>query len=55
MIAYGITAYAEWATRLSVFSVFLAFSVSFVVGVVFGLYPAVKAARLNPIDAVRYE
>ena len=55
VIAYGITAYAEWATRLSVFSVFLAFSVSFVVGVVFGLYPAVKAARLNPIDAVRYE
>jgi putative ABC transport system permease protein len=55
VVSWGITAYAGWSTYVSVLAVLLAFFVSMVVGVGFGLYPAIKAARLEPVDAVRYE
>jgi putative ABC transport system permease protein len=55
IVSIAISAYAGWATHISVTAVLLGFVVSFLVGLVFGLYPAMKAAQLQPVDAMRYE
>ena len=54
-IAKIVAVYAGWPTVVTLGSVFLSTGVSIAVGLASGIYPAVRAADLDPIDALRYE
>lgn len=55
LISLAISNFTDIATSIALSSVFLAFGVSAGIGIVFGYYPARRAAKLNPIEALRYE
>jgi putative ABC transport system permease protein len=54
-LSFLINTYSPLPAYIPVWAIFVGLLASAGVGIVFGLYPAWKAARLNPIDALRYE
>ena len=55
VLSFLVARFADIATQISPGSVFLAVGVAAAIGVVFGYYPARRASRLSPIDALRFE
>jgi putative ABC transport system permease protein len=55
LAAFAITKLLDWPATVSLGSVSLAFGIAAAIGIFFGFYPARRASRLNPINALRYE
>ena len=53
--SYAIKAFAHWPIAIEPWTIIMSFAVCTFTGVFFGWYPAKKAARLDPIEAIRYE
>lgn len=48
-----ISIYSQWAVSWSINAIVLSFSICAMIGLIFGVYPAIKASKLDPIDALQ--
>jgi putative ABC transport system permease protein len=55
LLSFGIALFTEVKTSLTLYSIFIAFGFSVVVGITFGYLPAKRAAELKPIESIRHE
>jgi putative ABC transport system permease protein len=52
---YVISSFADWDFTLNLATIAIAVGFSVAIGVIFGVWPARQAARLDPVEALRYE
>lgn len=55
IVSRVVALYADWSTVVTWSSIALSFGVAATTGLLFGIYPAVRASRLDPVEALRYE
>jgi putative ABC transport system permease protein len=54
-VPFVVTYFSEMKTIITIWSPMIAFTISAAVGVIFGLYPAQRAAQMDPVEALRHE